>query len=41
MKTLNTTFEAFASDAMTQVEMNYLMGGGDPQDMLIPPHGRG
>lgn len=37
MKTLKTNIENFATDAMTQEEMNFLTGGGEPIDMIIPP----
>jgi hypothetical protein len=38
MKTLKNTIETFASNAMTQEEMFFLRGGGEPQDLIIPPH---
>ncbi len=37
MKTLKSTIETFATDAMTQEEMNFLRGGGEPIDMINPP----
>lgn len=39
MKTLKSTIETFASEALTGKEMNYLRGGGDPIDMTVPPGG--
>ena len=39
MKTLKTTIDSFATDAITRNEMNYLIGGGEPIDMTIPPAG--
>ncbi|MEX0982867.1 MAG: hypothetical protein WD577_07100 [Bacteroidales bacterium] len=37
MKTLKTTIDSFVTDAITRNEMNYLFGGGEPIDMIIPP----
>jgi|GEM_PF-2497873 len=39
MKTLKSTIENFATEAMTQEQMNFLRGGGadEPIDMVIPP----
>ena len=37
MKTTNVDFGTFAQDAMSITEMNFLRGGGDPGDLLIPP----
>lgn len=39
MKTFKSTIETFATDAMTQEEMNFVRGGGadEPIDMVIPP----
>jgi hypothetical protein len=39
MKTLKSTIETFATDAMTQNEMLFIIGGGgeNPIDMVIPP----
>ena len=37
MKTFKATIETFATEAMTQEEMNFLKGGGEPIDMIIPP----
>jgi hypothetical protein len=41
MKTFKTTIETFLSEAMTQKEMYYILGGGgeDPIDLMIPPKG--
>ena len=41
MKTLKSTstIETFATDAMTQNEMLFIIGGGEPVDMTIPPDG--
>lgn len=39
MKTFKSTIETFATEAMTQEEMNFLRGGaaGEPIDLIIPP----
>ena len=39
MKTQKTTIDTFATEAMTQKEMNFLRGGGadHPKDLMIPP----
>jgi len=37
MKTLKSTIENFATEAMTQEQMNFLKGGGEPIDLIIPP----
>ena len=37
MKTLKKSIETFVTDAMTQKEMDFLKGGGEPIDMIIPP----
>jgi hypothetical protein len=39
MKTLKATIETFSSEALKRTEMNYLLGGGDPIDLTIPPKG--
>ena len=39
MKTLKSTIDSFATDAITRNEMNFLIGGGEPIDMIIPPDG--
>ncbi|MFC2089161.1 hypothetical protein ACFLT1_00185 [Bacteroidota bacterium] len=39
MKTLKTTIDLFAKQAINQTEMNLLRGGGadNPKDLTIPP----
>ena len=41
MKTTILNFGNFAQDAMTMTEMNFLRGGGNPdeqpKDLLVPP----
>lgn len=37
MKTSKLTLDTFASEALTQNEMNFLKGGGEPKDLIIPP----
>ncbi len=37
MKTLKSTIDSFATDAITKNEMNFLIGGGEPIDMIVPP----
>ena len=37
MKTTKFNFDAFAEDAMTPEMMNFLRGGGDPDDFVIAP----
>ncbi|MDF1571909.1 MAG: hypothetical protein P1P82_09860 [Bacteroidales bacterium] len=39
MKTFKSTIETFATEAMTQEQMNFLRGGaaGEPIDLIIPP----
>jgi hypothetical protein len=41
MKTFKTTIETFLSEAMTQKEMCFILGGGaeNPIDIVIPPKG--
>ena len=43
MKTTTVNFGNFVQDAMTIAEMNYLKGGGVPndipKDLLVPPRG--
>jgi hypothetical protein len=39
MKNLKSTIETFATDAITKNEMNFIIGGGEPIDMIIPPKG--
>ena len=41
MKTSKTTIETFATDALKKNQMNFLLGGGDPLDITIPPDGWG
>jgi len=40
MKTFKTTIETFASDAINHSEMNFIKGGGEPIDIMIPPKGK-
>lgn len=41
MKTTTVNFGNFAQDAMTITEMNFIKGGGSPderpRDLLVPP----
>ncbi|HKK63980.1 MAG TPA: hypothetical protein VJ951_15550 [Bacteroidales bacterium] len=37
MKTLKHTIDNFASEAMTAKQMNFIKGGGEPMDIIIPP----
>ncbi|MEX0986360.1 MAG: hypothetical protein WD052_02700 [Bacteroidales bacterium] len=39
MKTLKITIDTFATDAISQNEMFFLRGGGEPTDLTIPPDG--
>ena len=39
MKTVTTSIEKFATDSITENEMSFLMGGGEPIDSLINPRG--
>jgi hypothetical protein len=39
MKTFKSTIETFVADVITRSEMNFLIGGGEPVDMTIPPDG--
>jgi len=39
MKTFKTSIETFRMDAMNQKEMEFIIGGGEPKDLIIPPKG--
>jgi hypothetical protein len=37
MKTLKTSIESFATVSLSKQEMNFIIGGGEPKDLIIPP----